>query len=345
VTSFAELEAMRAGARNAVRICMRTTASDRVAVISDRRSSPIARLLVEEASNVGAVSESLQLESFGKRPIRALPEAMRSALLSFRPTVTFFTAASQPGEVAFRMGLIVFLTRDLHVRHGHMVGITPEIMREGMAVDYNLVAKVTRAVYERVRVAQRIQATSADGTNLTAHFDPALRWVPSPGIYHRQGEWGNLPDGETYTCPASVDGVLAARVVGDYFSEKYGYLKDRPLLVTLKESRLVDVDGPEPLRSQFLDYVHSAENGDRVGEFAIGTNIGLKRLIGNMLQDEKYPGIHIAFGDPYPAETGARWASSVHVDLVSPETTIDVDGDIIMRDGEFNFDVIQLECD
>ena len=51
---------------------------------------------------------------------------------------------------------------------------------------------------------------------------------------------------------------------------------------------------------------HTDENSDRVGEFAIGTNIELKDVIGKILQDEKYPGIHIAFGNPYGAHTGAR---------------------------------------
>ena len=133
-------------------------------------------------------------------------------------------------------------------------------------------------------------------------------------------------------------------MVGDYFSERYGYLEE-PLRVTIEKGRFVDAQGPAPLVQEFIEYVHGAENADRVGEFAIGTNIGLKRLIGNMLQDEKYPGVHIAFGDPYPQETGARWASTRHVDLVSPDTTVIVDGDVIMEAGRFNFDVLQLRPD
>ena len=53
-----------------------------------------------------------------------------------------------------------------------------------------------------------------------------------------------------------------------------------------------------------------------MGEFAIGTNIGVTRVIGNILQDEKFPGIHIAFGDPYGAHTGAQWKSTTHIDVV-----------------------------
>jgi aminopeptidase len=53
-----------------------------------------------------------------------------------------------------------------------------------------------------------------------------------------------------------------------------------------------------------------------VGEFAIGTNIGVRDVIGNILQDEKIPGVHIAFGNPYGAHTGADWYSATHIDVV-----------------------------
>jgi leucyl aminopeptidase (aminopeptidase T) len=93
------------------------------------------------------------------------------------------------------------------------------------------------------------------------------------------------------------------------------------------------------LNSAYLD---GAENGRRVGEFAIGTNIGLSRLVGNLLQDEKMPGVHIAFGRPYPEETGATWTSSVHVDLVPARCSVLMDGDIVMSDGRFDFEMLGL---
>jgi hypothetical protein len=35
------------------------------------------------------------------------------------------------------------------------------------------------------------------------------------------------------------------------------------------------------------------EHSERVGEFALGTNTGVTQMIGNLLQDEKVPGVHI----------------------------------------------------
>ena len=42
-------------------------------------------------------------------------------------------------------------------------------------------------------------------------------------------------------------------------------------------------------------------------------------MIGKILQDEKFPGIHIAFGNPYGAHTGADWYSSTHIDVVGTQ--------------------------
>ena len=75
-----------------------------------------------------------------------------------------------------------------------------------------------------------------------------------------------------------------------------------------------------------------------MGEFAIGTNIGVHDVIGNILQDEKIPGIHIAFGNPYGAHTGADWYSSTHIDVVGRNFDIWIDGRQIMRGGAFLLD-------
>jgi len=47
------------------------------------------------------------------------------------------------------------------------------------------------------------------------------------------------------------------------------------------------------------------------------------------------PGLHVAFGNPYPEFTGADWSAKIHVDVIPSECTIEVDGLIIMRDGQF----------
>ena len=93
----------------------------------------------------------------------------------------------------------------------------------------------------------------------------------------------------------------------------------------------------------FLLEMLASDPGARyVGEFAIGTNTGLTRLIYNLLQDEKFPGIHLAFGSPLPAKTGAKWDSKAHVDGVLKNPTIYVDGKPIMTKGKFHLELLCL---
>jgi leucyl aminopeptidase (aminopeptidase T) len=92
------------------------------------------------------------------------------------------------------------------------------------------------------------------------------------------------------------------------------------------------------LEDDFWRYCHTDENSDRVGEFAIGTNIAVRDVIGNILQDEKIPGIHIAFGNPYGAHTGADWFSATHIDVVGRKFDVWIDGRQIMHAGAFLLD-------
>ena len=61
-------------------------------------------------------------------------------------------------------------------------------------------------------------------------------------------------------------------------------------------------------------------------------------MTGNLLQDEKLPGIHIAFGDPLARATGADWGATTHIDVIPTDCTIKVDGELLMQDGEFIFE-------
>ncbi|HMK39418.1 MAG TPA: aminopeptidase, partial [Bacteroidota bacterium] len=89
------------------------------------------------------------------------------------------------------------------------------------------------------------------------------------------------------------------------------------------------------LEKEFRQYCSTDANSDRVGEFAIGTNTALTHVIGHILQDEKIPGVHIAFGHPYAEHTGADWVSSTHIDVVGTNFDIRVDDRNIMAGGRF----------
>lgn len=327
-------ERVQIGANNAVR-CMGVTEKDRVFIITDFERASIAQRVAAAALAQHADVSIHFLEHYGERPLKHFSDTLRNDLVQFRPTVTFYIATAKPGEISFRIPLLPFLANELKVRHGHMIGIDEQLMAEGMCANYDEVFELTNRVYERVRRAKTIHVTSEKGSDVTATFHQDGKWIPCHGRYHEQGKWGNLPEGEVFTAPASVDGTLVCNVLGDYFSEKYGVLK-HPLTLKIKDGFVTEVRCEDKALAQEVhDYLFSVPNGNRAGEFAIGTLTSLDHLIGNLLQDEKIPGLHVAFGNPYPQFTGADWDATIHVDVIPTNCTIEVDGETIMRNGRF----------
>ena len=332
-TLTAYAEDLIPGARNAIRTCLRVQPVERVAIVTDRETEEIAASLADQVREVGAPCDTFIMEDYGPRPMLELPAPIRAALE--RADVSIYAGQPKEGELAFRRALTQIIDRR-QIRHAHMVSISHRIMTEAMRANYDDVDAISTRVLERAMKAKRITATSPGGSKLEATFDPTIKWLKTSGIISTS-KWGNLPGGEVLTAPARVDGVYVADgVVGDYLCARYGDLQNNPLSVTIENSRIVDVACKRAdLVADFRTYTSTDENSDRVGEFAIGTNIALTDVIGNILQDEKLPTLHIAFGHPYAEHTGAPWRSTTHIDIVGRDFDIWFDGDQIMEKGKF----------
>src|SRR5437762_10895070 len=139
------------------------------------------------------------------------------------------------------------------IRHGHMVNINRQIMLEGMRADFCAVDKLSQRLVQRARQAKRVICKTPNGTEFEAEFSPKLKWLKTSGIITRE-KWGNLPGGEVLTCPESINGVYVVDgVVGDYLCAKYGDLKETPLTIYIKDSRITkcECDNQE-LLEEFL---------------------------------------------------------------------------------------------
>ncbi len=321
------------GARNAVRVCLRIQPQEKVTLITDYASIDIAAALAAELDKLGASYRSWTLEDVAPRPLADMPAPVLADLETSQ--VSIFAAQAQANELRSRMQMTEVVTRR-QIRHAHMVNITKQIMRDGMRADFREVDRISLQVMEIARAATWVRAKTPAGTDLTAEMNPDYKWLKTSGIIS-QHTWGNLPGGEIFTTPGEVNGTFVVDgVVGDYLCAKYGDLRGAPLTIRVKGNRLSEAHcANRALEDEFWRYTHTDENSDRVGEFAIGTNIGVRDVIGNILQDEKIPGVHIAFGDPYGSYTGAAWRSTTHIDVVGRKVDIWADDRQIMRGGEF----------
>jgi len=321
------------GAHNAIHCCLRLKPEERITIITDRETREIAAALAREIETVGSPWSIYVMEDYAERPLSTMPAPILEELE--RSQVSIFAAQAQRGELGSRIAMCDVINRR-RIRHGHMVNIDRQIMTEGMRADFAEVDRLSTWLIEKARPAREIRVTSKAGTDLVARFSPELRWVKTSGIITPE-KWGNLPGGEIFTSPATINGrFVVDGVVGDYLCRKYGDLKDAPLAIEIEDARIAGLacDNQE-LLEEFDRYTHTDENSDRVGEFAIGTNIAVEDVRGNILQDEKIPGVHIAFGHPYAEHTGQTWISTTHIDCVGRDFDIWIDGEPVMRDGKF----------
>jgi aminopeptidase len=325
--------ALSKGAANAIHVCLKLQPNERMTLITDTASAEIAAALVAEIEKTGATCHVFVLEEYGQRPHRDLPRVILDDLAQSQ--VSIYACITQTGELRTRMQMMDVINPH-GIRHGHMVNINKQIMVEGMCADFVEVDRLSQKLIEKCRRAKRVTCKTATGTDYVAELSPDLKWVKTSGLIVPE-KWGNLPGGEIFTSPFNSNGrFVVDGVVGDYLCQKYGDIGATPLTIDIKDNRIAGLAcSNQELLKEFDAYCHTDENSDRVGEFAIGTNLACTRIIGHILQDEKLPGIHIAFGHPYSEHTGQPWKSTTHIDCVGRFFDIWLDDEQVMTKGKF----------
>ena len=150
----------------------------------------------------------------------------------------------------------------------------------------------------------------------------------------------NLPSGEVFTAPYDT----AGQVVFDVPMTVRGQRLEDVRLV-FKDGVVVDWEAGAG--GGVLESILETDGGaKRLGELGVGMNRGIDRPTGQVLFDEKMAGtVHLALGRAYDAclpdgETGTD--SAVHVDLITDMaregTTLEVDGQVVQRNGTFRWE-------
>jgi leucyl aminopeptidase (aminopeptidase T) len=195
-----------------------------------------------------------------------------------------------------------------------------------MLADYEAVFRETREWADQLTACREVHILTSLGTDLKFSIEGRLGGSDH-GLFHKPGDWGNLPAGEAYIAP--VEGTAQGKLVvpaGWYLDLK-------------SDMTLVFEDG----------YVTSLSSGGKVGEhfcslfrfgeeeflhrrncaeLGIGTNPNAKNAE-NILEAEKIRGtIHIAVGDS--AHMQGKTASDLHEDFIIPNPVVYFDGKKVM---------------
>jgi hypothetical protein len=324
------------GARNAVFTCLAVRPGERAVLITDDACLSIGAALLRQLREAQAEVSAFVLEEHVQRPHHGAAAAHRRCpgaggrLRLRRPRSA--GRASQPGG---------------HDRHRQPAPHPPRAHGEhhpahhggGDARRLQARGRPLRWVLERVRPARTMTASSPAGTRLTATFsagdplDPHLR-------DHPPGEVGNLPGGEVFTSPpAWTASSWWTGYWANWLANKYGRMTEHPLRIEIEDSRIVDLACPrQDIVDDFRPTPPPMPTATGWESWRWERNLALHDCIGQILQDEKLPGLHLAFGHPYAEHTGANWSSTTHVDVVGRHFDIAFDGVPIMRDSRFLVD-------
>lgn len=144
----------------------------------------------------------------------------------------------------------------------------------------------------------------------------------------------NIPDGEIFTGPVedSVEGHVSFSYPTIYHSREVTGVQ-----LEFKKGRVVKASAAK--NEEFLLKTIDTDEGARgVGEFAIGTNEGIKQFTRQILFDEKIGGsFHMALGKGIP-ESGSKAQSSIHWDMICDLRDggqIWVDDQLLYENGKF----------
>ena len=146
----------------------------------------------------------------------------------------------------------------------------------------------------------------------------------------------NFPDGEVFTGP--VEDSAKGHISYSFPAVHDGRLVEN---IQLWFDKGKVVKSKASMGEKFLNSMLDMDKGSRrIGEFAFGTNYGVKEYTKNTLFDEKIDGtIHIAVGLGYP-ETGSKNKSGLHWDMICDlrkHGKVYADDELIYKNGKFLF--------
>lgn len=312
--------ALRQSVQNLVLEAACVRPGEAVCIVADTQTRAIADLIFEVARAVGAEPVLVCMaprRTHGNEPPRVVASAMRGADVVIQ-AVTYAITHTDANQEALRAGARVLVLR----------GVTEDVLTQGAALaDYDEVARLTKAVAERLTQAHSAHVRTPAGTDLGMSLAGRAA-VALTGRVEGPGTFAAMPDGEAAIAP--VEGTARGILVVEHTMDGIGRL-DAPIRMVVREGRVVEVAGGEAAERLRGLMDSAGPNAANIAEFAIGTN-RWARLIGSMTEDKKRWGtVHVAIGDNHVI--GGQVTSELHLDGLLLQPTVTLDGEVIVEDG------------
>ncbi len=304
----------------AIKVCMGAKKNENILIITDELKREIGYSLFENAKRLGYKSLLVEMEPGkinGEEPPVQVAKLMQMFNVVLVPTSKSITHTDARRN-ASKNG----------VRVATFPGITKEVMIRGMGADYQAIARRSVKLKNILEKRKRVRVTTPAGTDIS--FDIAGRTaIASKGLFHKKGESGNLPTGETFLAP--VEGTAEGIFVVDGSMAGLGLIGNVNIKIEVKNGFAAEITGGRPAK-KLREMLNKVGKGARnIAEFGIGTNDSAK-LSGILLEDEKVMGtVHIALGNNI--SMGGTFNVPIHLDGVMKKPTVYLDSKLLMKNG------------
>lgn len=199
---------------------------------------------------------------------------------------------------------------------------------DACALDYEKMAQAAEPLRERMMKADMVHIKDSLDTDI--HF--SIRDMPTMICTGER----NLPDGEIFTAPLkdSANGVIHFNAGTTYHGKPFDDIR-----LTFRNGKAVEATSSNT--EALNDILDSDEGARYIGEFSLGFNPRIHKVMRDIMFDEKIAGsLHLTPGEAYEeADNGNR--SSIHWDMVLVQTPecgggeVYFDDELIRKDGSF----------
>jgi leucyl aminopeptidase (aminopeptidase T) len=313
------MEELLKSAKIAVHNCMGVKKGENVLIITDEPLRKIGQALWKAAKEIAG--EAMLLEIISRTSNGEEPPSMVADFMKRFDVVLIPTSRSMTHTKARRDAC------EAGARVATLPGITEDSMKRTLSADYNKIAERSLKLIKILSGKKEAKVKTPAGTDITMKIE-GRDWEPDTGLYHRPGEFGNLPAGEAYIAP--LEGTANGVIIVDGAMAGVGVVK-KAIKLVVKDGFVTEISGDKSAKELEKSIEPFGKPARNIAELGIGTN-DKARVIGNVLEDEKVMGtVHMAIGDN--KSMGGNVSVQSHLDGILIKPTLEIDGQIIMKDG------------
>lgn len=310
------------GVRKVVTVCAALKPKEKTLIITDDNKIEIAQVFRQVAKEVGAEAVLILMQPQtmgGQEPPETVAAAMYKADVIFGLT-THSLSQTEARVKATQQGARVVNIPDVQVS---------DLTSRMIEADFVALSPLVKKMADKLTLGRKFRVTTLSGTDFT--FDGTGR--KGHGLDALSHEPGTFRSMSVEANIGPLEGTAEGIIVIDGSLPAVGPL-DAPIHCKIEKGRIVEIKGGKKA-AEFSELLASFNDPNiyMVGEVGIGLNPYAKLTGTSYLEDESAIGTcHIGFGTNL-SQGGAIKAAG-HFDAILASPTIEMDGELLMKDGE-----------